>query len=183
MSDIEFACPECGNVLLVDESAARTKAKCPQCGGDLVVPAQQVEAEANVPDGPQEELHVNMKDHAGSIEGNSDGKTPHKITVPARRLLRFCLSMNILILLLLLMVCAAIAYVGVEFHKERTRLEKMVRGTGLNVHSIEYDVGRIRSDVRSIKSDVRSIKSDVDSIESTVDQIHSTVERMRRDMR
>ena len=89
MSDIEFACPECGNVLLVDESAARTKVKCPQCSGDLVIPAQHVETEANVPDAPQEADTVgkNINIHVGFARAKKPRTKKRKAEKPSRKLI------------------------------------------------------------------------------------------------
>lgn len=40
MSDIEFSCPECKGLLVVDERGAGLEVKCPECGKPIRIPGE-----------------------------------------------------------------------------------------------------------------------------------------------
>ena len=50
MTDIEFNCPTCQHLLVVDERGAGKKVKCPKCSGELVIPTPE-DSEAEQPSG------------------------------------------------------------------------------------------------------------------------------------
>lgn len=44
MADFEFKCPNCGNVLVIDEEHRSKKTNCPACGKGIIIPDKPAEA-------------------------------------------------------------------------------------------------------------------------------------------
>ncbi len=49
MADFEFKCPNCGNVLVIDEEHRSKKTNCPACGKGIMIPDKPAAAEAPQP--------------------------------------------------------------------------------------------------------------------------------------